>query len=332
MVSILLTVLKIIGIAILAILGLILFILLLILFVPVRYRAEGAYRGSKFTADMRATWLLHAVSLAAGYSMGQAFHMRLRLFGIAVYDNLKPEKVKFKNKKIKSTKTKPEKAGEIQAASWSSEETQETEQEQTEPVILENDYEKKYNIDDAGGYDTGQLSTDDTDENEQFSEKETGIRHIFQKIKSFFINFVNFFKNIKFTFQKICDTIVKIKDNIKYYLELLQLDSTKQAFATCKKQVFWVLKKMLPKNFRINLHLGFENPATMGEVLAVWGMFYPVHQGNIDIQPEFDASVMEGDFSLKGSIRVYTFVKAACILFFNKDIKHLIHTLKNETK
>ena len=41
MVSILLTVLKIIGIAMLVILGLLLLLLLLVLFVPVRYRAKG---------------------------------------------------------------------------------------------------------------------------------------------------------------------------------------------------------------------------------------------------------------------------------------------------
>ncbi len=96
----------------------------------------------------------------------------------------------------------------------------------------------------------------------------------------------------------------------------------------CRKQLGWVFKKILPKKFRINLHLGFEDPAVMGEVLAVWGMFYPLHQGNIDIQPEFDRSVIEGAFSLKGCMSVYVFVKVACILFFDKNIKLLIKHLK----
>lgn len=151
---------------------------------------------------------------------------------------------------------------------------------------------------------------------------------IFSKIKIIFINFVNFFKNITFTFQKIYGTIIRIKDNIKYYLELLQLDSTKQALSVCRKQLGWIFKKILPKKFRINFHLGFEDPAVMGEVLAVWGMFYPLHQGNINIQPEFDRSVIEGEFTLKGCMSVYVFVRAACILFFDKNIKLLIKHLK----
>lgn len=300
----------------LVILGLLLLLLLLVLFVPVRYRAKGDCHNNGFTADIRVTWLMHMASFKAEYSIGQAFHMRLKLFGITAYDNLKTAGKKIKNKKGKSTKNKSEGAGEIQAASYEEIQEAENEQEIPEGVFLENDFRK------------GQNFSANIDETEFVSDKETDKRHIFGKIKIIFINFVNFFKNITFTFQKIYGTIVRIKDNIKYYLGLLQLDSTKQALSVCRKQLGWVFKKILPKKFRINLHLGFEDPAVMGEVLAVWGMFYPLHQGNIDIQPEFDRSVIEGAFSLKGCMSVYVFVKVACILFFDKNIKLLIKHLK----
>ena len=63
MVSILFTVLKVIGITLLIILGLVLFILLLVLFVPVRYSGKGSYQDGLFTAKLRASWLLHLISL-----------------------------------------------------------------------------------------------------------------------------------------------------------------------------------------------------------------------------------------------------------------------------
>lgn len=84
MVSILLTVLKIIGIAMLVILGLLLLLLLLVLFVPVRYRAKGDCHNNGFTADIRVTWLMHMASFKAEYSIGQAFHMRLKLLYYSV--------------------------------------------------------------------------------------------------------------------------------------------------------------------------------------------------------------------------------------------------------
>ncbi|MDE6365044.1 MAG: hypothetical protein K2L86_12425, partial [Lachnospiraceae bacterium] len=125
-------------------------------------------------------------------------------------------------------------------------------------------------------------------------------------------------------------TIVRIKNNIEYYLEILRRDSTKQALAVCWGQFGRILKKIGPRKFRVNLHLGFEDPAVMGQALAIWGMLYPVHLGAVDIQPEFDQAVLEGDFSFQGRISVFVFAHAGCILFFNKDLKRLIKNLRQK--
>ncbi len=89
---------------------------------------------------------------------------------------------------------------------------------------------------------------------------------------------------------------------------------------------------MAPRKFRVNLHLGFEDPAVMGQVLAVWGMLYPLHLGAVDIQPEFDQVVLEGDFSFQGKVSVIVFVHAGCVLLFNKDLKGLIKSLRQKEK
>ncbi len=313
MASILFTVLKIVGIAFLVILGLVILILLLVMFVPVRYRGNGSYYDSAFSTKLNFSWLCHMVSVWGVFQKGQeqGFHIYLKVFGITIYDNLGKTNKKRKHKKIKSTKTKLEHSSEIQAAATQDTISDQTAVEEEEPLE-----EEAYS-------DIEDIAHEESDIPE---EKQT----ILQKIKRFFIKFVKFFKNIKFTFNKVCDTMVKIKDNIKYYLEVLQLESTKLAFATCQKQLGYVLRKLSPRNFQVNLHLGFDDPAVMGEVLAIWGMLYPIHMGNIDIQPEFDRVVMEGDFSFRGYISAFVFVKTACILFFNRNIKCLIKQLKRE--
>lgn len=319
MVSILLTVLKIIGIIILVILGLILFLLLLVLFVPVRYYGNGSYQEGVFAAKLRASWLLHLISIKGEYQKEQALHIYMKILGITVYDSFETGDKNTKHKKAKMTKNKTKSAGEIQAAS--SEEPIPEETTSEEPVSEETALEEESIF-----AETDQIETDDFDDDAASSGKKLGI---VQKIKIILMKFVSFFKNIKFTFHKVCDTIVKIKMNIAYYLRVLQLDSTKRAFAACQKQLKYVLRKILPRKYRINLHLGFDDPAVMGEVLAVWGMFYPLHMGNIDIQPEFEQSVMEGDFSFRGHISVGVFVRVACTMFFDKDIKRLVRHLKN---
>lgn len=324
MVSILLTVLKMIGITILIILGLILFILLLALFVPVRYRGNGSYQNG-FTAKLRASWLLHMISIRGVYQNEQPFCVNLKIFGITIYDNLRADSKKAKHKKAKSTKNKTESAGEIQAASL--------ENHSSEDMFSKDDSLGEAQSEDlCKDTPTGTrkpAANDLPDESVNDRNKKLGI---VQKIKNILTKFVNFFKNIKFTFDKVCDTIMKIKDNINYYLKVLQSDSTKRALSLCQKQFMYILRKILPQKYRVNLHLGFDDPAVMGEVLAVWGMLYPLHQGNIDIQPEFEQTVMEGDFSFQGHVSAFVFVRAACILFFDKDIKRLFkHLRRSET-
>lgn len=304
MVSILFTILKTAGLAALIILGLVFAVLLLILFVPVRYRGDGSYQDGLFAAKLRASWLLHMVSVRGEYQNKQALHLYLKIFGITVYDNQKASGQKLKNTKIKRT-------GEIQAASST------------------DSYPEAGSA--AETYAEDIISADEealTDSGEELAGSGGKIQGFIQKIKNFFINFVNFFKNIKFTFDRVCDTIVRIKNNIKYYLRVLQLDSTKRAFAVCQKQLVRVLEKLFPRKYRISLHLGFDDPAVTGEVLAVWGMLYPLHQGNVDILPEFEQPVMEGAFSFQGRVSVFVFVRAACILYFDKDIRRLVRHLK----
>ena len=301
------TVLKIIGIVILVLLGLILFVLLLVLFVPVRYRGSGSYQNGTFMTTLRGSWLLHIVSVMGAYQNGQELHLVLRIFGIPFFDT-------FRNKKAKPTKTKGKPTGEIQAASSEKDDSGYLGSEET--FQEENFYE------------------DSSQEENSYQKYGQTVKkpNIIQKIKDFFTKFVNFFKKIKFTFDKVCDTMVRIKKNIKYYLELLQRDSTKQALSVCWGQFGRIVKKVAPRKFRVNLHLGFEDPAVMGQVLAVWGMLYPLHLGAVDIQPEFDQVVLEGDFSFQGKVSVIVFVHAGCVLLFNKDLKGLIKSLRQKEK
>ncbi len=301
------TVLKIIGIVILVLLGLILFVLLLVLFVPVRYRGSGSYQNGTFMTTLRGSWLLHIVSVMGAYQNGQELHLVLRIFGIPFFDT-------FRNKKAKPTKTKGKPTGEIQAASSEKDDSGYLGSEET--FQEENFYE------------------DSSQEENSYQKYGQTVKkpNIIQKIKDFFTKFVNFFKKIKFTFDKVCDTMVRIKKNIKYYLELLQRDSTKQALSVCWGQFGRIVKKVAPRKFRVNLHLGFEDPAVMGQVLAVWGMLYPLHLGAVDIQPEFDQVVLEGYFSFQGKVSVIVFVHAGCVLLFNKDLKGLIKSLRQKEK
>lgn len=320
MVAIILTILKIIGIVLLVILCVALVLLLAVTFIPVRYKAKGTYQEKEIQVRATATWFLHILSAAAIYQNGQPFHIYAKIFGIRIFDNLRPIKKKDRNKKGKKTKNKSNNVGEIRAASLSN-----TIEDSLDHTDEDNEFITKSS--DPTEMTRNTPSFDQSFDQTQDSPKK---ENIFQKIKQIISKFVNFFRNITFTFHKICDTMNRIKKNLSYYLQLLQQERTKQAFFVCKNQLVRIVKKVMPKICRVHLHLGFEDPAVMGEILAVWGMFYPFHQGAIDIQPEFDKEVIEGDFYLKGRINIYIFIQAICVFLFDKNIKHVIKHLKAE--
>ena len=78
--AIFLKILAIIGIVLLSILGIIILVLLLVLFVPVRYKAEGAFKDNKPSLVAKASWLLHIVSVR--YTLGDSEPLLIRIFGI----------------------------------------------------------------------------------------------------------------------------------------------------------------------------------------------------------------------------------------------------------
>ena len=104
MLSIIWSILKIIGIILLVILGLLLAIFLLVLFVPLRYelKGNGSYEkeeGSSpdFLVKARVSWLLRivCVSIRAGK---EGLKMRVRLFGIPFLRSGGTKKEKKKRK------------------------------------------------------------------------------------------------------------------------------------------------------------------------------------------------------------------------------------------
>lgn len=113
--SIVLLILKIIGITLAVLIGLILLFVILVLLVPIRYRgnAEYPYEGNRIPADGHGvvSWLLHIIHISFDTtSEGQI--LKVKVFGFTFYTNdpaveaKKAEKLKKKQEKIKAKKRK----------------------------------------------------------------------------------------------------------------------------------------------------------------------------------------------------------------------------------
>lgn len=361
MLSVIITILKILGISVLVILGLIIVLLLLILFVPIRYKANGEYKDKKIDLSGRITWLLHIVSVKLFYNNEKPFHIKVCLFGIPLFDNLKKEALKEKRKKNKKKNTKKDLEDtktEIQVAS-EKDEDKKNQSIDEEQLVKATDKDRVIEIEvlTESKYSDAKSKETDSDrviEIEILTESEQNVKEIeedgfvedsekikgevsfediediekkglFEKISEKIENIAD---KIKYTFKKICDTISKIKDNIEYYIQLFQRERTKRAIEKIKKRLLRILKNLKPKKFQLNLHLGFDNPELMGKIMAVNGILYPLHLGKIAIVPEFENEIIEGNCEIKGCVSIYVYVWTAIVVLLDKDIKLLIKRLK----
>lgn len=337
MLSLLLTILRIAGIVLISIIGLAILLICIILFVPVRYRAIGYYkRDYKITGQI--SWLLHFISVKIVYENNNPFKIVVKILGIPVFNNLRSH---LKNKDSDEPESMPKDRKRIRIGRKNNEENEDsapaTSDNGDEEIELYAHPEIKISSVDNETLSnnvtqkekTDIVTEDSTKQND--ANKENKIKNsLFDKIVSFIRKIIQLIKNIKYTFLHVCDIIKNIKSNITYYCNVLKQEETKLAWQACKRQLINILYNLRPKKYNINLHVGMEDPACMGQILGIWGMFYPLHEGNIALEPEFDHYVFEGDFNVRGRITVYIYLWAAYTILYNKNIRHFRKCLSRE--
>ncbi len=290
---IVLLILKIIGIILAAAIGILLLVLICGLFVPIRYyvTADGKL-GEKHPVrvEMKATWLLHMVNIV--FSYGESARLRIRVLCFTLLDSARERK----RKKEKKEKKKRERNSDKKPETEEIEEIEETETDKAEVEIPALENEEKRN----------------------------------KSVFAFFHKLLEALKNIEYTIQGICGKIKNVMENIRYYIDILQGEAFRSVFRNAKKQLIWICRKVKPTKCRINLRAGMEDPATTGQIVAAYGILYPLVGGSVFLQPEFEEKVIEGDVYIKGKITGIIFLIAGLKIALDKNIWRLIKLLKKE--
>ncbi len=308
---ILLTILKVLGLIVLVLLGLILLALLLLLFVPVRYQAEGRFEKTP-VMTVRVTWLLRLLSLRAGYDGNkekkEALQYSLRIFGISVlghkkaaaFQNGNTKKRKPEGTKAVAAATEPESLTQLPAK-----ESQADDKAQEKPAKLqEADIPKPHS-------DSAVPKTEERGKNE---EEKAGK-----------------FSRIAYTIRKVYDKIKQIYGNIAYYLDLLRQESTKEAFSLCKKQLVRILRHICPKKIWADVRFGTGDPASTGQIFGYFCILYPLlGKQRIMLEPDFEQKIIQGEGGFRGRITLCRLLVTALILYFNKNIRKLLKCLQKE--
>lgn len=109
--TVLLSILKILGIILLCILGLLVLLIMLLLFAPVSYRIRGETRQGQTTLKVHGAWCLMALRFSFLMKQGKQLAV-LKIFGIKAWKYPSDEKSKKKLEKKKVKKKLKKKSGE----------------------------------------------------------------------------------------------------------------------------------------------------------------------------------------------------------------------------
>ena len=270
-------------------------------------------------------WLFRLIEMVfkldTGAEEGKRLHLSFRIAWLKLYDNQKPKEKRIKQKKTRKTKSKPEsKQSEkvIQAAK------PEQSEAKVQPIKTEQAAEMKH------------------EEKLIEGPKESAVEKILRLVKNAANKILSLIRGV---FSLIC-SILGIPSKIMDGLEKLEnfftkLREKKEAFLAFYNEThnhqwftaFWhrlkkLLLRILPRADRLYLHFGFEDPATTGQVLGGLSILYPICGEKMELCPEFNEEILEGEVKCHGRIRPVSLVIFAVKSFLNKQFFSMVKQFK----
>ncbi len=309
--AIFLKVLGIIGIVLLSILGLILLAIFLVLFVPVRYKAEGSFKDNKPSFSARASWLLHLLSVR--FTLGDKEPLIIRVCGFKI--KKKEEKVpEFEDDadEINEITEYPQATDEIQAQESKEEPVQE--EKTTETSVMAESITQETVISEPVVSESVRVESEEDFDGSEDHLKKPKIAEAHKKPRKSPEN-----KGSKKDFENR-----SFYDKIKKYIEIIESKRFKRAFEYSKDKIFKLIKHILPRRFNIYGEVGFDDPSVTGQILVITSMLIPIVGDKINIRGNFEEPVIDIEGKLKGRITIFKVLWTLAVLYFNKNIRKII--------
>ncbi len=341
------TILKAIGILLLAVLGVLLACLLLVLFVPFHYGAQGEYRG-KLSAGAHVTWLFRFLAVQVSYA--EALSWSVRAAGFCILHG--PGQKKEKKRGARSETDVPEETGDPETAARFGADADvsagaesgadagesagaESGADADESAGTENSAEASVPADaerdssdaaDAGEVlpDGAEAAADSQAEGGNGQETDAGDANGLSE------RFVRLFRRLEDSLRNAEEKLGGLSDRISWYFELLEREDTRIAVGTVFRQVFRILRHVMPRELRVDFVVGTGSPAADGQIAAWQGMLYPFLHDKVLILPDFEKKRVEGSFFIKGRITVFSLLICGLAVILKKEVRLLIGRLRKK--
>ena len=350
--SILLGILKIIGILLLAVLVLLLLVLSAILFAPVRYHLRVEKTEEALEGMAEISWL-HVIRARLSADGRRRTHvLDIRIFGISpakLRERLRRRKQKKKQQKEKQD-TKKQAPNEINRTN----KTDKANKTKTESPDgqAEADRNKQRNIcrqeqpseTDINEPEEAPQTTGSEETNSRQKEKLLArilemiqmlpykIRAVCATIKSNVERIRELGKHMKRMGERIWSRLqqaAEIPEKIQQLLDFVEDYHLKELFAEGKAELNDLWRHYRPRKATGYLQFGTGDPALTGELTGILYLLLPAFS-EVQIEPDFNDPMLQTELELSGHIRACHLAATAWRLFRNKKLRRLIAKIRKK--
>lgn len=302
MLSIILFVLKLIGIILLILLNLLLLILGLVLFAPIKYKGSGVKDSETLKVYAWITYLNPIIRVLIQYP---GLHIvQVKICGFVVFKTGKTSEEEEKDENIQET-TKEKEIPSFKNNSVVEQECrqEQSKQENANPQQCSSDSAREQTVStDYSAEEKNGTAKEETTAAEESSESLSGSNEQSSPSKD------------------------NIFDTARYYISLFQ--ENKGLILDVLKIVFRALQTILPRKCRVKAVFGTGEADKTGFIYAAYCALEGYLPGEVTFEPVWTEKFAEGEFEVTGKIRIIHFVAAVIKIIANPKVRLLIKKIR----
>lgn len=309
MLTIFLTILKIIGILLLVVIGLLILGILAILFVPLRYDGKISYNEKNQCVATHITWLFRLICIEGGYQ--EKVYARARLLWFTLWKWKADEKENDKEDHLESADYSEEELDRLLEERSQKEESKE---ETKEATVIE---EKM----DEPAVEESLTEVQPTEiEPKEVEPTEIESKEAESKEK----------KPKKIQFQQIGKRIKEIKEKIKHIKEMASDQRIHRAILLLIDGAWKMVRHSLPRKIKGRAKFGFEDPSTTGQILTYVSLLYPCYAKSVELVPMFTEKVIDLDLYFRGRVRLFSLIWICVKIWFDRNFRYLYKKVRKK--
>lgn len=93
-----------------------------------------------------------------------------------------------------------------------------------------------------------------------------------------------------------------------------------------------LLSAAAPKRGGGRLRIGLSDPYQTGQAMQLAALLYPIYGAHIEVIPEFEETVLEGELDVRGRIYLVTLLRTAVNLLRDRNLRRLYRKFSGEER